>query len=346
MYPDSNRSKTPAEKRRKFKKFLEDVDAADPKVLRLFPSMDFEVMKGLQTALRVLLVAAEDGYVNENELSKYGVGGDSRHKILPRLCNLGLLTRSEEVSSKGGKKFVHRLSDKGVVICAAFPRIFRSRDLFVSLIKNHVANKSLAHTMLTLYLGQAAPRKNQLLESLRFASDSGLNIEHASEENLAERLLQAEEAMSTDPQEAFLFKLGEEFIDWIYSASDEDLARMRDDLSGLLGLLRSEDPEERAFARNVSAKMIIGFRDVLQFLRSSDFQVWTRASNKNMKRLREIVLEVVQAEAGDIVGGGVDGLRTAWRNRRRIAQLVRKRLREESFSLISAMETRRLEATS
>jgi hypothetical protein len=95
--------------------------------------------------------------------------------------------------------------------------------------------------------------------------------------------------------------------------------------------------------RSLLKKMIMGFRDILPFLRSSDFQVWTRASNNDMKRLQEIVLETVQAEAGNLAGGGAEALRAAWRNRRGIVELVRKRLRQESFSLLSAMETRRLE---
>ena len=262
MSPD--RKLSLAEKRTKFKKLLEDVDAADSKVLRLFPCQDFQggtfglqAKKGLKTALRTILVAAEDGYVNENELSKYGVGGDSRHRLLPRLLDRGLLTRSEEKSERGGKKFVYQLSAKGVVLCAAFPRILKSY-LYVSLINNRVANRPLAYTMLTLYDADSIRKsgRNHLLEVLHFASDSGLNIEHVSEKDIAQRLLLEEEAMSTDPQETFLFKLCGELIDWASSANDDDIADVRKSVSDLLDLLRSKDPRNEPWLGVCSPKLL------------------------------------------------------------------------------------------
>jgi len=339
MSPD--RKISLAEKRRKFRKLLEDIDAADSKVLRLFPCIDFQggtfglqAKKGLKTALRTLIVAAEDGYVNENELSKYGVGGDSRHRLLPRLLYRGLLTRSEKRSERGGKKFVYELSDKGVVLCAAFPRILKSY-LYVSLINNRVANRPLAYTMLTLYDADSMRKsgRNHLLEVLRFAADSGLNVEHVSEKEIARRLLLEEEAMSRDAQETFLFRLCRELIDWASSASDDDIADVRKSVSDLLDLLRSKDPDARAMARRLFPEITAGLRDMLQFVRSSDFQVWRRLPHKT--RFREILLETIQAEAGDLQLGGVDALRRAWDNRKLILGEIREKMREESFLSIT-----------
>jgi hypothetical protein len=354
MGPDRNRSRTLAQRRRKFKELLLDVNAADSKVLRLFPSVDVhgaeirpQVKKGLQTALRVLLVAAEDGYVNEYELNEYGVGGDSRHRVLPRLCDLRLLVRSEGVSEKGRTKFVHRLSDKGVVLCAAFPRIFRFRQNYVSLIKNCVANKSLASTMLTLYHAQAAPRKNQLLESLRFASDSALNIEHVSEEDLAQHLL-LEEAMSTDLQETALFNLAEGFVEWVYLANGEDIAEVRQTFLQLLDSLRSGETREREMVRRLLLRLIVGLREGLQFIRSSDFQVWARVSRSPGESLKPklwgIALDAIRVHMGDLSGSGSEGLRRLWDKRKVILEEMRKKMREGTYLRIIEMESRQREA--
>jgi hypothetical protein len=340
MSPDRNRSEAPAQKRRKFKKLLEDVDAADSKVLRLFPSMDFEgtgigaqVKKGLQTALRVLLVAAEDGYVNENELSKYGVGGDSRHRVLHRLCDLGLLVRSEEVSLKGGTKFVHRLSGKGVVLCAAFPRIFKSRGLFISLIESCVADKSLAHTMLTLYFEQLDPQKNRLLESLHGISNAAINIEHVSEEALAENLLHAQEMLSTSPEEVLLFKMAEQFIDWIASAPSEDIAELRQSASSFIEVARS-DP-------TIAKRLLVVSGEGLRLLRSPDFGLWIRIPG-NVRHLKELLSHLIRQHIEDITSE--EGLAKLWRDRKTIIDQIRRRFREESYSYIMKMRPKLSEA--
>jgi len=321
-----------AEKRRKFKKLLEDVDAADSKVLCLFPCMDFQggtfglqVRKGLKTALRTLLVAAEDGYVNENELSKYGVGGDSRHRLLPRLLDRGLLTRSEEKSERGGKKFVYQLSDKGVVLCAAFPRILKSY-LYVSLIKNCVTNVPLAHTMLTLYDADSIGKggRNHLLEVLRFASSElGLNVENVSEEALTENLLHAEERLSTSPEEVLLFKMAEQFVDWLASAPSEDIADLRQGASGFIEVARSNP--------TIAKRVLLVSGEVLHLLRSPDFALWIRIPG-NVRRLKKLLSGLIQQHIEDF--GSEKGLAKLWRDRKMIIDGIRRRFREETYSHI------------
>jgi len=336
MSPDSSNQK-PAERRKRFKKLLEDVERADSKVLHLFPPLDFnatvfgpQAKKGLRTALRVLLVAAEDGYVNENELSKYGVGGDSRHKMLRRLLDLGLLVRSEETSEKGGKKFVHHLSGKGLLLCAAFSRIFKS-GLYVSLIKC-VANKSLANVTLFLYHRPISAGKNRLLEVLHSASDISLNFHLLSEESVADRLLQAEESVSMDRGEMLVFEHLPEIIDMLSAASDEVVDALLLQIAQFVKSARSQP--------HIAKAAVTFLGQLRQLFRSTDFQILLRTPD-GFTRFVEIGCEVFQSQVGNLQTDD-ERAEVLLRNGKRVFEEFRRRLREESLSRIAEMKTKTL----
>ena len=335
----------------RFRKLLEDVNKADKKILRLFPSMDFwkqgnlGVALGLKTDLRILLIAAERDYVNEYILSEeYAVGGDSRHRVLPRLQTLGFLSRSEETSSRGGKKFMYALSDKGVILCSAFQRIYKS-NRFVTLIKNFVSNLDLKQVMLVLYFQGVKAQYNRLLQILHQLSDKGCNIENVSEAAMVDWLLQTEQSVSTDPRESFLFELLEEFVDQVSSLSEEDVSEFINTISNWADIARS-DP-------SFTKRFLVVIREGLQFLHSSDFRVWMLTSKdmkKDLEHLVEIFFEIVGVKPKEISlkkllenksqipAMDETSLKKLWEKRSQIFLDVLKRLRKESYSRIEMMK--------
>jgi hypothetical protein len=335
MSPDRNEEKTPA----KFDKLLKDIDRADAKILRLFPSVDLErrtytpqVKQGIETALRILLVAAEDGYVNEYELNEYGVGGYSRHRILHRLYDLGLLARSQLQSEKGGKKFEYCLSGKGLLLCAAFPRVFRSEQ-YVALIKECVTNKSLANTMLFLYHKPAGKSSNQLLEALRLASDLGSHLENLADEKIAERLLQAEENATADHAEILVFKHLPEVVDMLARGSDRDIEALSSLIAGIIKSAHAE-PAQTKIALN-----LIG--ELRKLLRSPDFQILMRTPD-GLTRFIAIGQESFRSQVGDLATCD-DPVGVLLEKGKLIFGEFRKRLRQESLSRIVELEQKALE---
>ncbi len=287
----------------------------------------------MRTALRVLLVAAIDGHVNEFELEeRYGVGGESRHRVLAFLYGLKLLSRSKAASERGKWKYVYRLSDKGVLLCTAFSCIEPNR--FVAMIRNHVKYEALANTSLVLFHHRTAAAKNGLITALRCASDMSLNFETTSEEALAERLFHAEDMMLQDQQATFLFRLLQNFVDFYSDPGAEKLiAPSLQGISDFLSLARSEPLMTKRF--------LTAFREAIQFWRSSDFQVWVRSSpnlHKDLNRLKQIVFETIRNRVGEIESLGFsDRLEVLWKSRRAVLDDVRRKLRDESASRLSGL---------
>jgi len=321
----------------RFRELLKDIKEADSRILRLFPSLDFgrnlsfQVKRGLETDLRVLLVAAERGYVNHNVLKdEYVVGGDSRKRSLHKLEGLALLSRSEELSEKRVRKDVYRLSGKGLLLCAAFPRIFKS-ELYVSLITN-CASKSLANTMLILYDEATSMGGNRLLDVLHWAADRGLNLENIPEEALAERLLSTEELT----EKGLLGILLSAFLDVLPKMTNDDVEAMLHDVSAVVRTVHSEP---------VASKLILTFQEEsYRLLRSSDFLVWLkarRALGDPIRRFLEIFRESYPKDLRYIESHDEAFWNDTIRNQ--IFPQVRRRLHEEALSMTGKLETGTLE---
>ncbi len=322
--------------RRRFRKLLRDVDEADAKVLRLFPSSNVErklmpqVRKGLETDLRVLIVAVQNGFVNHQVLKDdYEVGGDSRRRALPRLLKLGLLSRSEQVSEKRVRKDVYHLSGKGLILCAAFPRIFKSGQ-YVSLIEKCVTDRSLANSMLFLYRQPIGENGNQLIETLHRLSDIGLNLENLSEEMIAERLLHTEQLTPRDIFEAFVFAAGRQLVDMLSNATKEEVAELLKMIPDAVDTIRS---------RPMQTKVLLTFIEETDRLsRSSDFDTWLRLmrlSKGSIVSLVQIFRESIQG-FGDLEGHDED----YWQNkvRNETVPTIRRRLQEESLRRLKELE--------
>jgi hypothetical protein len=325
------------EAQRRFRRLLDDLNKMDAKILRLFPSLDVQrkimpqVKKGRETDLRVLIVAFENGFVNHQVLKDdYEVGGDSRKRTLPRLLALGLLSRSEQISEKRVRKDLYHLSGKGLILCAAFSRIFKSEE-YVSLIEKCVAEKSLANCMLFLYRQPVGKDSSQLVETLHHLSDLGLNLENLSEDLIAEQLLHTEQLTSTDVFEAFIFAAVRQLVDAISTASNEEVAELLKTIPGAVESIRS---------RPMYTKVILTFVEEADRLsRSSDFTTWLkvmRLSKGSIVSLVRIFRESIQG-FGDLEGHDEN----YWQNKVRFETIpaIRRRLQEESLRRIKELET-------
>jgi DNA-binding PadR family transcriptional regulator len=315
-----------------------DAARADPELLMLFPSLNFRspaydpmVKKGLHATLAVVLVAAENGKVNNYLLVKdYQVGGETRRRVLPLLHDLGLLRRRQETSEKRVKRFSYTLTDKGVILCAAFPKILQSKT-FPSLIRTCVLHANLAQTMLVLFL-QPIDGKNRLLAVLRELSHKGLNIEQASEDDLAQRLLEADEMISRTPVREAILKAFAHFVDFHAEATVKARAQSKQSILELIDLAWSNPELAKRYMRLVV--------EVLDFLRSADFQVWwrlSRGASKHINRLtgvgRKIVFNHMAKPWADL-----DRLEKLWSERGDIFNEIRGWLREDSYALLSALD--------
>ncbi len=319
-----------SEAKSKFQELQNKVEQADPKILLLFPSINFlqenyltKIKEGLKTNLRVLLVAAKEGYVNHYVLdNKYAVGGESRKRAISRLFKIELLKLSEEKSEKNVTKHKYHLTGKGVILCTAFPLVFES-EKFISLIKNHYVSKSLANILSVLYLKQDNEGSNRLIETLHYLADSGLNIENISEDALSKRLLEAEEEVFSEPKEELLFEMLEQSIDWIHSAKDKEVKELFQNMSTIANLIRTNS----VLAKNISAVL----KDIFFFLKTSDFQVWLRNS-KDFNSLKEIALQTAWTHIGDYEGENL--IQGFWEKRKQILEDIRITMREECISNI------------
>jgi hypothetical protein len=318
---------------------LEDVNKADPKVLRLFPSMDFrrgtlmpQVEGGLKTDLRILIVAADNGYVNHQILTRdYAVGGDSRTRSLSRLHELRLLSRYRTTSKKKVRKDVYRLSGKGLLLCAAFPRIFKS-ETYVSLMKKCVPNRSLANTILLLYGQPAGDCGNRLLEALHWAADRGFNLENLPEEALSERLLSTEELTENN----LLSKLLRWFLDALSRMTDEDVESMLRDVSEFV---------RTAHSKPLGAKFVLVLQEEIdRLLRSSDFLVWLKARRALGVPITHF-FQIFRESYPRGLGYVEDHDEAFWDDtiRNRVFPEIRRRIREEALSMTSKVETSALE---
>jgi DNA-binding HxlR family transcriptional regulator len=325
----------------KFLKLLDDVDSIDTLVLRIFPSVDYtrdkqesNVATGKKTSLRILLVAVEKGYVNNYTLEhEYGVGGYSKDEFLPRLKDAGLLRRSKEMSEKKRPMYKYTLADKGVILAAAFPRILRSRQ-FTHLIRAHVRSESLAQVLLVLHLQPVGNEKNALQKVLHIASEDGLNAENITEEDLANRLLQAEQ--KEDWREQYLFQQAEVLVDFLHSASSNIIAELSKNASNFVELARSNP--------NLTKQMLTVAREWVHFVWSPDFLIWARTT-KDLTRFNQITLDVVRTHFGkDIqeLRANPEWMLGLWKDRQQLLSELRKKLREESFSRVISMETQSL----
>jgi hypothetical protein len=314
-----------------FEGLLTDLDQADARILHLFPSLDFHastfdrrIKLGLKTRIRALIVAAEHGYVNEYLLLKqYQVGGESRHRALVLLQSLGLLRRTKETSEKNVTRFRYTLSDKGVVFCTAFPRLFRS-GRYAALITKRVSNENLARVMLVLYLYATGDTENRLLSALRHASDSGLNLEHVPEDLLAEKLLEGDELLSRSSGADFLFRAFEVFIDFHQSAKPSTRAYTKQSIDDLVDFAFSQP--------KLALRFLALAKEALELFRSTDFQVWlrlTHSSPKEIMRLQQHLGKLILARLGDIGADNSIKARKLWEKRHDILEEVRNWLREE-----------------
>lgn len=321
----------------KFKELLADVDSADARILSLFPSLDYRrtgielrTVTGLRTALRVLLVAVEEGYVNDQLLvKKYAVGGDSRRRVLPQLLDLQMLSRKEELSEKKVKRFRYLLADKGVLLSAAFQRIFKS-SRYVDLVRDHVTNKSLAQVLMILYLQRRGDKKNALLETLHSLAEIGLNFEHVAEDELTNRILDAEQLITHDPRVSQLFELLEIFVNSLPHASQEQFVHFTE--------FAYQIPSYIEFARSepvMTKRLLTLIREMMQFLASPDFQMYLM-THRDPSRLKDIVLDELRLQVSPIKDMPTDErLGTLWRRRIDIVENVSRRLREETYSQIT-----------
>jgi hypothetical protein len=327
----------------KFRGLLPEVDSADEKILSLFPSLDYHrtglevrTVAGLRTALRVLLVAIEQRYVNDQLLvNEYAVGGDSRRRVLPQLLDLRVLSRKEELSEKKVKRYRYALADKGVILSAAFRHIFKS-DRYVELIRDNVTNESLAQVLMILHHQPRPDRKNPLLETLHSLSDRGLNFERVSEADLTNLILSTESSTTQNSRERQLFELLETVVDELQHASQEEVTRITEvaqKVPDFIELARSEPI--------MTKRLLILTREMMQFLTSSDFQMYLM-THRDPSRLKGIVLDTIRTEIGPIRDlAGEDGLAMLWGKRRGIVETIQRRLREETYSKIIRTQQKR-----
>jgi hypothetical protein len=324
-----------------FRKLLDDVGGADAKILRLFPSLDLnrsdltpQAIKGIETDLRVLIIAAQNGYVNDYLLSnEYRVGGDSRRRTLRRLLALQLLARFEEPSAKGGRKFTYKLSGKGLLLCAAFPRIFNSPH-YISSIRTSVAQEALRSRILTMYF-HSIEDGNSLHKVLSSASDTGFNFENIPEKALGRQLSQLERMMDFSWVEIFLQPLYSQIVDRLSKLSDEDVVRLQESFAAVLSAVRSNPQLFKVF--------LTLNQEMEALCNSSDYQTWLRVSRaskstNHMERLVEILVDIIRSEVHGVQFS--DKPEAYWNDliRERIVPKIRERLQQETSSLMSEVD--------
>jgi hypothetical protein len=326
---------------RNFRKLLDDVRGADAKILRLFPTLDPnrsdltpQARKGIETDLRVLIIAAQRGYVNDYLLgNEYGAGGDSRKRTLGRLLTLQLLARYEEPSMKGGRKFRYILSGKGLLLCSAFSRIFNSPD-YVSSVKTSMVHEALRSRILAMYL-HSIEDSNSLSKALSFASDIGFNFESIPEEILSRRLSQLERMMGSSWVDWFLKPLYPSIVDLVSKLSDEDVAQLQRSFGEILNAARS-NPQMFKVLLTLNQEMD-------RLCNSSEYQTWLRVSklSKSANRVDRLLGIVADAIRSEVHGVQFSDKPVAYWNdliRERVIPKIRERLRQEISSLMSEVD--------
>jgi len=245
-------------------------------ILGLFPSLDYSRTNvhantkiAMQTRLKVLFKAAEDGFVTKYELTKENaeprLGGGTAEKSLRDLEKMQLLSVTQNVGVTGSKRNDYSLTAKGLIVCLVFKKYQMSQDFSLLVKRLSFVENDLAFTLL-LY-NRFPP---MIRDSLSELGTKGVNFESLTEENIILEIRKEADLLALqsnnnpvqfiaellmDAPEAILIKLSRDFIEM-----SKDLKEISKDA-----------PEEHTLTRKMFSDFLASF---FSWITSPELRLW------------------------------------------------------------------------
>ncbi len=247
-----------------------------PSLLTLFPSLNYSrtdihanTSLAMQTKLKVLFKAAEEGSITKYQLTKPTaeprLGGGSAENALRDLKKMQLLSVNQSTSATGSQRNDYYLTAKGFIVCLVFKK-YQTSEIFSSLVKRlDFAENELAFTLL-LY-NRFSPKITDILEVL---AAKGLNFERLTNEELVLEIRKTADLIALQSNNNPLQFVAELLMD----APETTLVRFSRDLIGLSKDLKELfrcDPEGGALIRKMLPSVLAGF---FSWITSPEVRLW------------------------------------------------------------------------
>ena len=171
-----------------------------------------------------------------------------------------------------------------------------------------------------------------LFETLRFMSDMGMNLEHVTQVELTDRILKSEQSLTYGKfgESSYLFDLVENSVALLPKLSEKQVAQLGELIPAYIKYVR--------YNPTISKRMIALLRDIWYFLASPDFLMFVMHADPYC--LKDILSEAISNELGRPPGPLSDvEMAFLWERRAKIIDEVRRRIREQTYSVIAGMQT-------
>ncbi len=245
-------------------------------ILKLFPSLDYsrtDVVENskmaMNTQLRVLLIAAENGFVNKyslaNERAEPQFASQSATDALEKLEKTQLLSITQNVGKTGVKRNDFSMTVKGLIVCLVFEKYQKWED-FSTLVKKSISIENELSFTLLLY-NRFPPL---LTDTLKELATRHLDFERLTDENIVSEIRKMADLLALqsiknpgqfisellmDTPETLLLKISRDFIE------------MSKDLKELSKVA----PEKRAWAISTLSDFLAS---LFTGLASPEFRLW------------------------------------------------------------------------
>ena len=247
-----------------------------PSILKLFPSLDYsrtDVVENskmaMNTQLRVLLIAAENGFVNKyslaNERAEPRFASQSATDALEKLEKTQLLSMTQNVGKTGVKRNDFSLTAKGLIVCLVFEKYQKWEDFSTLVKKSSSVENELSFTLLLYNRFPAL-----LTDTLKELATRHLDFERLTDENIVSEIRKMADLLalkSTKNPGQFIAELLMETPEALLLKISKDFIEMSKDLKELSKVA----PEKRAWAISTSSDFLAS---LFSGLASPEFRLW------------------------------------------------------------------------
>jgi hypothetical protein len=263
-----------------------------PLLLALFPGVDYSRANlhtnskiAMKTRLKILFIAAEEGFVTKYELTKPAAeprfGGETVDNALRELERMQLLSVTQHFGKTGSKRNDYALTAKGLIVCLVFEK-YQICENYSLLIKK--LNFSQGELAFTLLLYNRFPPL--IMDTLTQLANKGLNFEQTTDEYIVSEIRKTSDLLvlqSNNNPTQFIAELLMDGSEAILIKLSKDLIRLSKDFKKLY-----IDPQEQVLAKKIMSDLIAG---LFSWLKSPELKLWV-TSNQNFDELHGLLDEM------------------------------------------------------